>query len=84
MDDLSEQAWKEVIIDHGQFPRRHRRLKSCSHEGDGENPFCGDRVTLQLDLDSEGTIKDIAFEAKLSFLGSKQLSTIQDTFKSVF
>ncbi len=58
-----EQGWKEVIIDHNQFPRRHRRIENPSHEGHGENPFCGDRVCLQLQVDEQGIISDIGFEA---------------------
>lgn len=59
----SDQVWKDVIIDHNQFPRRHGRLDSFSHEGHGENPFCGDRVSLQIQIDSNGVIADIGFEA---------------------
>jgi nitrogen fixation NifU-like protein len=58
-----EQIWKDVIIDHNQFPRRHGRIGNASHEGRGENPFCGDRVSIQLKLDAEGLISDIGFEA---------------------
>ncbi|MFT5138972.1 MAG: nitrogen fixation NifU-like protein [Lysobacterales bacterium] len=58
-----EQLWKEIIIDHNQFPRCHGRVENPSHEGRGENPFCGDRVNLQIKLDDEGCISDIGFEA---------------------
>ena len=59
----TEQYWKEVIIDHSQFPRHHGRLENASHEGRGENPFCGDRVRLQLLIDTDNIISDIRFEA---------------------
>ena len=62
MSEEQEQEWKETIIDHGQFPRRHGRIESASHQGKGENPFCGDRVSLQLTLE-DGIISDIGFEA---------------------
>lgn len=63
MADARERAWRDVIVDHSQFPRRHGRLEHASHEGEGENPFCGDRVKLQLLLDDRGKITDVRFEA---------------------
>ena len=62
VDESKEQEWKDVIIDHNQFPRRHGTLTSISHEARGENPFCGDKVSLQLQVNG-GTIVDVAFEA---------------------
>jgi nitrogen fixation NifU-like protein len=58
-----EQAWKEIILDHSQFPRRHGELESPSHSGRGENPFCGDRIRLQLQIDETGVIRDARFQA---------------------
>jgi nitrogen fixation NifU-like protein len=63
MHDTAESLWKEVIVDHSQFPRRHGRIDTPSHQGIGENPFCGDRVSLQLQIDDAGRIRDAAFEA---------------------
>ena len=63
MADPGRADWKEVIIDHSQFPRRHGRIDKPSHEASGENPFCGDRVTLQLQTDAADTITDARFEA---------------------
>jgi nitrogen fixation NifU-like protein len=62
MSEDLQARWQELIIDHSQFPRCHGRLEQPSHQGQGENPFCGDRVTLQLAV-SEDTIRDIRFEA---------------------
>ena len=63
MAEAAESRWKDVIVDHSQFPRRHGRLENPTHQGQGENPFCGDRVTLQLQVDDAGLITDSRFEA---------------------
>jgi nitrogen fixation NifU-like protein len=95
MDELKEQIWKEVIIDHGQFPRRHGRIENYSHQGEGENPFCGDRVSLQILVNEAGVIKDIAYEATgcaislssgsllTASLAGKSLVQAQQIFRSV-
>jgi len=62
MNDALMQNYSEIIIEHSQFPRHHRTLESPSHEGRGENPFCGDRVRLQLKVDDDDRITDAAVE----------------------
>ena len=63
MSSDPRQAWSELIIDHSQFPRRHGELDSATHSGTGENPFCGDRIRLQLLISEEGRIEDARFQA---------------------
>jgi nitrogen fixation NifU-like protein len=55
--------YSEIIIDHSQFPRCHGTLDQPTHCGQGENPFCGDRVNLQLLVDGAGLITDVAVES---------------------
>ncbi len=63
MAEAQESAWRDVIVDHSQFPRRHGRLQRATHGGEGENPLCGDRVRLDLQVDESGVIRDARFEA---------------------
>lgn len=62
IEDL-EKAWRDIIIDHSQFPRHHGQLEDVSHQGHGENPFCGDRVQVQMCVDDSGQISDISVSA---------------------
>ena len=61
-DDLM-QRYSEIIIEHSQFPRHHTVIENPTHEGNGENPFCGDRVKLQFSVDDEGVICEAAAES---------------------
>ena len=54
--------YSEVIIEHSQFPRHHGTIESPTHEGHGENPFCGDRIGLQFVVNGEGVIERAAME----------------------
>ncbi|NND43920.1 MAG: SUF system NifU family Fe-S cluster assembly protein [Xanthomonadales bacterium] len=58
-----QQKWQETLVDHSQFPRRHGRLETATHEASGENPICGDRVRLYLEVDAEQRIRNARFEA---------------------
>ena len=60
-DDLMQQ-YSEIIIEHSQFPRHHGRIEKPTHEAQGENPFCGDRIKLQFSANELGVIEQAAVE----------------------
>ena len=61
-DDLMQQ-YSEIIIEHSQFPRHHGRIEKPTHEAQGENPFCGDRIRLQFTVNEIGVIEQAAVES---------------------
>jgi nitrogen fixation NifU-like protein len=63
MGDERMQRYSDIIIEHSQFPRHHGSIENPTHQGHGENPFCGDRITLQLVVDDEGVIEKAATES---------------------
>jgi nitrogen fixation NifU-like protein len=63
MTDDRMQRYSEIIIEHSQFPRHHGSIETPTHQGHGENPFCGDRVTLQFSVNDAGIIEQAAFES---------------------
>ena len=63
MTDERMQRYSEIIIEHSQFPRHHGKIEQPSHQGHGENPFCGDRISLQFKLDTDGLITEAAAES---------------------
>jgi len=63
MTDERMQRYSEIIIEHSQFPRHHGRIENPTHEGQGENPLCGDRISLQFSLGSDGVIEQAAAES---------------------
>jgi nitrogen fixation NifU-like protein len=52
--------YQQVILDHGKAPRNFRRLEAPTARARGDNPMCGDRVELFLELDGE-RIGDASF-----------------------
>jgi nitrogen fixation protein NifU and related proteins len=60
MADLRE-LYQEVVLDHNRRPRNFRRLPSPTQVAEGYNPLCGDRVSVEIELDGE-VIRDIAFQ----------------------
>ena len=55
--------YQDVILDHSKHPRNFGRAEDCNHEARGNNPLCGDRVTVTLLVDGD-TIQDVRFDAR--------------------
>ena len=63
MADDRMQRYSEIIIEHSQFPRHHGSIENPTHQGHGENPFCGDRIKLQFSVNGDGVIEHAAAES---------------------
>ncbi|MBM3486845.1 MAG: SUF system NifU family Fe-S cluster assembly protein [Alphaproteobacteria bacterium] len=55
--------YQDVILDHSKHPRNFGTLGPPAFEARGNNPLCGDRVTVYLTLDGD-RVADVRFEAK--------------------
>src|SRR5256885_9645074 len=51
----------QIIIDHNRSPRNFKKLPQPNRAAQGDNPLCGDRIALEVDLQGD-TIKDIGFQ----------------------
>lgn len=60
--DLRE-LYQEVIINHNKRPCNKGITGPCSHKADGDNPICGDRVSLCLKVNND-TIDNITFDGE--------------------
>ena len=56
MDDDVRELYQEVILDHGKNPRNFRQLEDANCEAQGNNPLCGDRLTVYLKVDEDRLI----------------------------
>ena len=60
MADLTE-LYQQTIVEHNRSPRNFKTLEHPTHEAQGDNPLCGDRITLQLRVDGD-VIRDVGFQ----------------------
>jgi nitrogen fixation protein NifU and related proteins len=61
-DDLRD-LYQEVILEHGRRPRHGRRLEVFDATAKGDNPMCGDRVTVFVRREG-GQVEEVGFEAR--------------------
>ena len=62
-DDLRD-LYQEVILDHGKHPRNFRHPDDATARARGNNPLCGDQLTVYLKLGGDGRVEDVAFEGR--------------------
>jgi nitrogen fixation NifU-like protein len=78
-DDLRD-LYQEVILDHGRKPRNFRRLEAADLNARGDNPMCGDRMELFLDMEGD-RIADAAFQGRGCAISMASASLMTETVK---
>jgi nitrogen fixation NifU-like protein len=60
-----EQMYREVILDHYKNPRGHGVIEGADAEAEGQNPLCGDEVSIYVAFGDDGeTIDEIKFSGR--------------------
>lgn len=62
MSELTD-LYQEVILDHNKHPRNFGHLEAADHRARGDNPLCGDQLTLYLKMDGD-RIAEVRFEGQ--------------------
>lgn len=60
MDDF----YKENILDHYRNPRNAGTLENPTHSHEENNPLCGDVIRIDLHVNDDNVIDQIAFKGK--------------------
>lgn len=60
MSELRE-LYQETIIDHGRHPRNFGVLPNATHQQEGFNPLCGDKIMLHIH-EKDGVVEKLSFE----------------------
>jgi nitrogen fixation protein NifU and related proteins len=79
MSDLRE-LYQEVILDHHKRPRNFGPLQEANRHAEGQNPLCGDHLSVQVDVEG-GIIKNVAFEGAGCAISRASASLMTDAVK---
>jgi len=77
LDDL----YRELILDHYRHPRNKGDLENANRHVEGYNPLCGDEVELDLIVDADGVIEDVAFKGRGCSISQASSSMMTDAVK---
>jgi nitrogen fixation NifU-like protein len=81
-DDLTS-LYQEIILDHGRRPRNSRLVEQASCSAKGNNPLCGDRVTVTARVAGAGAgvIEDVAAEGRGCAISIASASLMTEVLK---
>ena len=61
MNDETKALYQEMILDHYKKPRNFEKLPHPTHQANGHNPRCGDKVTVFLELAND-RVQRVSFQ----------------------
>lgn len=61
---MTSSPYRAHILDHFEHPRHRGHLAMPDHVGEADNPVCGDRVRMELQLDAAGHVSGVAFSGE--------------------
>lgn len=82
VDDLRD-LYRELILEHARSPRHFGKLNSVSHQAEGINPLCGDKLRLYLNIDAEQTISAVNFEGSGCAISVASASLLTETINGL-
>jgi nitrogen fixation protein NifU and related proteins len=60
-----DQLYREVILDHYKNPRGHGLIEDADAQAEGQNPLCGDEVSIYVAFGDDGdTIEEVRFSGR--------------------
>lgn len=76
-----EDLYREVIIDHYRSPRNRQPLSNPDASAEGVNPLCGDEVTVEIQMDEQGTLSAISVRGQGCSISQSSASMMSDLVK---
>jgi nitrogen fixation NifU-like protein len=76
-----EQLYREVILDHYRAPRNHGLLEPNDAVAEGQNPLCGDEITVSVRFGEGGVISDVGFEGRGCAISQAAASMLTELVK---
>jgi nitrogen fixation NifU-like protein len=74
--------YREVILDHYKNPRGYGVIEEADAHAKGQNPLCGDEVSISVKFGADGeTIDDIRFEGRGCAISQAATSMLTEIVK---
>jgi len=89
--DVMDDMYREVILDHYKNPRNRGKLEPADISYEDDNPLCGDRIRIDIRLDENRRVKEVAFsgqgcaisQASASMLTEEIVGKLVDDLKQI-
>ena len=75
-----EELYQERIQDYYEEPYHRGRCPDCTHAHEDNNPLCGDVIRLELQIDDQGTLKEVYFNGDGCCISQAAASMLVEKF----
>jgi len=79
--DLTE-LYQSVILEHNRRPRNYRKLPEANRVAAGNNPVCGDAITVYLQL-KDGRVAEVGFQGAGCAISQASASVMTQRIKGL-
>jgi nitrogen fixation NifU-like protein len=82
VSDAFDDLYREVILDHYKNPRGHGVIEDADAEAEGQNPLCGDEVSIYVAFGEDGeTIDEVKFSGRGCAISQAATSMLMEMAK---
>lgn len=79
MSDLRE-LYQELILDHSKKPRNFVKLEEANRTAEGNNPLCGDQITVYVQVEDD-VVRKVGFQGSGCAISKASASMMTDSVK---
>ena len=77
-----DELYREVILDHYKNPRGHGVIDDADAVAEGQNPLCGDEVSIYVSFEPDGeTLHDVKFSGRGCAISQAATSMLMEMVK---
>jgi nitrogen fixation NifU-like protein len=80
---MSDELYRELILDHYKHPRNAGRLTAPTHAHKEHNPSCGDVIDMTLLVGEGGRVEDVRFEGRGCAVSQASASLLTEKVKGM-
>ena len=81
MSELRE-LYQSVILDHNKRPRNFGEPPNADHSADGDNPLCGDKITVHVAV-KDGVVTEVGFVGEGCAISTASASLMTEAVKGL-
>jgi nitrogen fixation NifU-like protein len=75
-----DELYREIILDHYKNPRGHGIIEGADAQAEGQNPLCGDEVSIFVSFDGDA-IDDVKFSGRGCAISQAATSMLMEMVK---
>ncbi|QXL85183.1 Fe-S cluster assembly sulfur transfer protein SufU [Comamonas sp. NLF-1-9] len=80
MSSAEDDLYQQIVMEHKRAPRNFGHLAHPTHQAQGTNPSCGDKIAVELELEGEH-IRNIAFNGQACAICMASSSMMTEAIK---